>query len=56
MGYMIWSESLDEMVLRAFWWHGVKWVWYDPDCLWYDMDTEDALMEIPEDAVPVGHR
>ena len=57
MGYMVWSESLEEMVP-----HGFKmrtrdggynhYTWNDLDCLYWNDDRDDMYyMEVPKNAI-----
>lgn len=45
------SESLDEMVLTYFIWHGHRYEWNDRDCVYYDETAGDEtyLMIPPDD-------
>lgn len=49
----IYSESLDEMVLASFIWHGHKYEWNDIDCVYYDETAGDEsyLMEVPAEGI-----
>lgn len=50
---MIWSHSLEEMVVERFTYKGHLYIWNDLDCVYYDETEGDEsyLMEIPETAV-----
>lgn len=50
---MIWSTSLEEMIVRSFIYKKHKYVWNDLDCVYYDETEGDEsyLMEMPEDAI-----
>lgn len=48
---MIYSDSLDDMVVKGFYYQNSKYIWDDDDCIYYDEDTEDYFMCIPKQAV-----
>lgn len=49
---MVWSNSLDEMVVNSFTWKNHLYIWNDVDCVYYDETEGDEsfLMTIPEGA------
>lgn len=52
MNKMIYSDSLDEMVIFGFSIHGVHYTWNDDDCVyWSDMTDDDYYMEVPKNAI-----
>lgn len=49
----IYSDSLDEMVLKGFTYKGKHYTWNDPDCVYYQDDVDDEWYdEVPEGAIP----
>ena len=47
----IYSESLNDMVVKAFYWNGRHYTWNDADCVFYsDESDEDYWMTVPDDA------
>lgn len=53
----IYSDSLDEMVLKSFIYKGKRYIWNDLDCVYYNADSdEDWFMEVPETAKPFNDR
>lgn len=46
----IYSHSLDDIVLKAFYYKGKHYTWNDIDCVYYDDDTEENyFMDVPFD-------
>lgn len=48
----VWSDSLDEMVVKQFTYKNHVFVWNDIDCVYYDETAGDEsyCMTIPENA------
>lgn len=47
----IYSDSLNEMVIKAFMYKGIKYEWHDLDCIYYSTLTDaDWFDGIPKDA------
>lgn len=50
--HYIYSDSLDEMVIRSFYHKNKHYTWNDLDCVYYsDQSEEDYFFEIPVNAV-----
>lgn len=51
----VYSDSLEEMVLKAFIYKRHKYVWNDIDCVYYDETEcdESYFCDIPEDAIAI---
>lgn len=49
--YMVYSNSIGEMVLAKFYYKNHKYVWNDFDCVYYDETSGDEsfLMDVPSD-------
>ena len=49
---MVYSDSLDEMVVQQFTYKGHLYVWNDEDCVYYDETEGDEsyLFEVPANA------
>ena len=61
MAYMIYSDSLDEMVVYGFTVQlrrgTAHYTWDDVDCVYYHDDIDgNYYFEMPADAVPDTHR
>lgn len=51
MARFIYSNSLEEMVVRSFLYRNRRYVWSDCDCLYYSEESdEDYFSEIPDGA------
>ncbi len=47
----VYSDSLNEMVIKAFLYRGEKFVWNDADCVYYSDDTDERwLYDLPVDS------
>lgn len=47
----IYSESLNDMVVKSFFWNGSHYTWNDADCVFYNDESDDDLwMTVPDDA------
>ena len=47
----IYSESLNDMVVKSFFWNGSHYTWNDADCVFYnDESDDDYWMTVPDDA------
>lgn len=53
MKKMVWSDSLDEMVVASFTYKKHRYEWNDVDCVYYDETEGDEsyLMDVPENAI-----
>ena len=51
MDKMIYSNSLEDMVISGFTWDKHHYTWNDEDCLFYRDDDEDYFMCVPDDAI-----
>lgn len=50
--YYIYSDSLEQMVIRSFYYKNKHYTWNDLDCVYYsDESEEDYFFEIPDNAV-----
>lgn len=50
--YYIYSDSLEEMVVKSFFYKKKHYTWNDFDCVYYeDSSDEDYLSDIPAGAV-----
>ena len=52
---MMYSNSLDEIVIKEFIYRGKKYIWNDADCVYYWKESdENWFMEVPTDAIPTA--
>lgn len=52
ISHYIYSDSLDEMVVKSFFYKKKHYTWNDFDCIYYEDDSEeDYLSDIPAGAI-----
>lgn len=48
----VYSDSLEEMVIKSFWYNGHKYIWNDYDLVYYEESTEEGYFtSIPKGAL-----
>lgn len=56
LGYYIYSNSLESMILKRFKYKGKIHEWNDYDCVYYWGEADgDYFMEVHENVIPLGY-